>query len=298
MLKNIIYFLFFLSPIILLSQQDPFLSFYKNQMSIINPAYAGIEYDYSLTFNSRNQWATIENSPSTQFFSISSKREKNVGIGLSFVSNKAFIESRTMTYIDFSYKLQISSETNLFLGLKPGGTFFDINFNNLSFNTDPALTNYSKFNPNLGIGFLLQSNKVWLSLSTPRLFNSEGDGIINSYATNSNIYTAVGINLNLKDNIVLKPSLLARFTEGYESVLDLSTMVNVNDRFEFGGNYRTNNSLSGLFLVNIKNFRVGYAYETSTNNSGYNINLNTHEILLTINLNKGGGVSEVKEETE
>ena len=282
----------------LLSQQDPFLSFYKNQMSIINPAFAGIEYDYSLTFNSRNQWATIENSPSTQFFSISSKREKNVGIGLSFVSNKAFIESRTMTYIDFSYKLQISSETNLFLGLKPGGTFFDINFNNLSFNTDPALTNYSKFNPNLGIGFLLQSNKVWLSLSTPRLFNSEGDGIINSYATNSNIYTAVGINLNLKDNIVLKPSLLARFTEGYESVLDLSTMVNVNDRFEFGGNYRTNNSLSGLFLVNIKNFRVGYAYETSTNNSGYNINLNTHEILLTINVNKGGGVSEVKEETE
>ena len=283
----------------LLSQQDPFLSFYKNQMSIINPAFAGIEYDYSLTFNSRNQWATIENSPSTQFFSISSKREKNVGIGISFVSNKAFIESRTMTYIDFSYKLQISSETNLFLGLKPGGTFFDINFNNLSFNTDPALTNYSKFNPNLGIGFLLQSNKVWLSLSTPRLFNSEGDGIINSYATNSNIYTAVGINLNLKDNIVLKPSLLARFTEGYESVLDLSTMVNVNDRFEFGGNYRTNNSLSGLFLVNIKNFRVGYAYETSTNNSGYNINLNTHEILLTINVNKGGGgVSEVKEETE
>ena len=282
----------------LLSQQDPFLSFYKNQMSIINPAYAGIEYDYSLTFNSRNQWATIENSPSTQFFSISSKREKNVGIGISFVSNKAFIESRTMTYIDFSYKLQISSETNLFLGLKPGGTFFDINFNNLSFNTDPALTNYSKFNPNLGIGFLLQSNKVWLSLSTPRLFNSEGDGIINSYATNSNIYTAVGINLNLKDNIVLKPSLLARFTEGYESVLDLSTMVNVNDRFEFGGNYRTNNSLSGLFLVNIKNFSVGYAYETSTNNRGYNINLNTHEILLTINVNKGGGVSDLKEETE
>ena len=127
-------------------------------MSIINPAFSGIEYDYSLTFNSRNQWATIENSPSTQFFSISSKREKNLGIGLSFVANKAFIESRTMAYIDFSYKLQISSDTNLFLGLKPGGTFFDINFNNLSFNSDPALVNYSKFSPNLGIGVLLKSN--------------------------------------------------------------------------------------------------------------------------------------------
>ena len=272
----------------LLSQQDTFLGFYKNQMSIINPAFSGIEYDYSLTFNSRNQWATIENSPSTQFFSISSKREKNLGIGLSFVANKAFIESRTMTYIDFSYKLQISSDTNLFLGLKPGGTFFDINFNNLSFNSDPALVNYSKFSPNLGIGVLIQSNKFWLSLSTPRIFNSTGDGIINSYATNSNIYSAVGFNLNLMDNIVLKPSLLARFTEGYESVLDLSTFISVNNRFEFGVNYRTNNSLSGLFLVNIKNFRVGYAYETSSNKSGYSMNLNTHEILFTINIDKGG----------
>ena len=284
----------------LLSQQDTFLSFYKNQMSIINPAFSGIEYDYSLTFNSRNQWATIENSPSTQFFSISSKREKNLGIGLSFVTNKAFIESRTMTYIDFSYKLQISSDTNLFLGLKPGGTFFDINFNNLSFNSDPALVNYSKFSPNLGIGVLLQSNKFWLSLSTPRIFNSTGDGIINSYATNSNIYSAVGFNLNLMDNIVLKPSLLARFTEGYESVLDLSTFISVNNRFEFGVNYRTNNSLGGLFLINIKNFKVGYAYETSSNKSGYSMNLNTHEILFTINIDKGGSEvsSEGADETE
>ena len=284
----------------MLSQQDTFLSFYKNQMSIINPAFSGIEYDYSLTFNSRNQWATIENSPSTQFFSISSKREKNLGIGLSFVANKAFIESRTMIYIDFSYKLQISSDTNLFLGLKPGGTFFDINFNNLSFNSDPALVNYSKFSPNLGIGVLLQSNKFWLSLSTPRIFNSTGDGIINSYVTNSNIYSAVGFSLNLMDNIVLKPSLLARFTEGYESVLDLSTFISVNNRFEFGVNYRTNNSLSGLFLVNIKNFKVGYAYETSSNKSGYSMNLNTHEILFTINIDKGGSEvsSEGAEETE
>tara|TARA_B100000989_G_scaffold298460_1_gene287908 strand:- start:3475 stop:4332 length:858 start_codon:yes stop_codon:yes gene_type:complete len=274
---------------VLLSQQDSFLSFYKNQMSIINPAFSGIEHDYSLTFNSRNQWATIENSPSTQFFSISSKREKNVGIGLSFVANKAFIESRTMTYIDFSYRLQISSETNLFLGLKPGATFFDINFNNLSFNSDPALVNYSRFSPDLGIGFLLQSNKFWLSLSTPRIFNSKGDGIINSYSTDSNIFSAIGANFNLMDNIVFKPSLLARFTEGYESVLDLSTFISVNNKFEFGVNYRTNNSLSGLFLVNIKNFRVGYAYETTSSKSGYAINLNTHEILFTINIDRGSG---------
>ena len=282
----------------MLSQQDPYSSLYKNQMSIINPAFAGIAHEYSLTFNSRNQWVSIENSPSTQFFSISSKREKNIGLGLSFVSNKAFIESRTMAYIDFSYKLQIFSETNLFLGLKPGGVFFDTNFNNLSSNSDPALRNFSKFNPNLGIGFLLQSSKFWVSFSIPRMFNSGGDQIFNLSSNNSNVYTGVGVNLKLKDEIVFKPSLLARFIEESKVVTDFSTMLSVNNRFEFGVNYRTNNSLSGLFFVNIKNFNVGYAYETSTNKNGFNINLNTHEIILTININKGEQDLEDSEDLE
>tara|TARA_A100001011_G_scaffold274626_1_gene284108 strand:+ start:5677 stop:6480 length:804 start_codon:yes stop_codon:yes gene_type:complete len=255
-------------------------------MSVINPAFAGIEYDYSLAFNSRNQWVSIENSPSTQFFSISSKRKNNIGLGLSFVSNKAFIESRTMSYIDFSYRLQISSDTNFFLGLKPGGVFFDTNFNDLSSNNDPALRNFSRFNPNLGLGFLLQSNKIWVSFSIPRMFDSEGDEIFNSYSNNSSVYMGFGINLNVKDEILLKPSILSRFS-GSETVADLSTLANINNRYEFGINYRTNNSLSGLFSINIKNFTVGYSYETSINKNGLNINLNTHEILLTINVNGG-----------
>lgn len=297
MYKHLINITFFLSSYLMLSQDDPFLSFYKNQMSVINPAFAGIEHNYSLTFNSRNQWVSIENSPSTQFFSISSKREKNIGLGFSFVSNKAFIESRTMSYIDFSYRLQITSETNLFLGLKPGGVFFDTNFNNLGPNSDPALRNFSKFNPNLGLGFLLQSNKVWISFSVPRMFNSSEDQIFNTYSNNSNVFAGFGININIKDDIILKPGLLARFS-GSEAVADLSTIVNTFNMFEFGINYRTNNSLSGLFSVNIKNFKVGYAYETSVNKNGLNINLNTHEILLTININKGEKVSEISEDNE
>ena len=61
MYKYLINITVFLLSYLMLSQDDPFLSFYKNQMSIINPAFAGIEHDYSLTFNSRNQWVSIEN---------------------------------------------------------------------------------------------------------------------------------------------------------------------------------------------------------------------------------------------
>lgn len=267
-------------------------------MNLINPAFAGIQHDYSLTFNSINKWASIENSPSSQFFSLSSKREKNIGIGLSFLSNKAFIESITIGYLDFSYRLQLSSETNLFLGLKAGGIFFDANFNKLSLNNDPALKNYSRFDPNFGVGFLLQTKKFWVSFSVPRIFNPDGDEIFNTSSNSSNIYIGLGVDLKINDMIMFKPSLLSRSVSGYKTVTDFTTMFNVISKFEFGVNYRTNNSLSGLFLVNLNKFKVGYAYETSVTKSGYNLNLTSHEIFINIKINNGEKAIEVTEKIE
>ena len=56
-------------------------------------------------------------------FSYSSERENNVGLGLSVVSDKVFIEQQTFAYVDFSYKLDMES-TQLYLGLKAGGNFY------------------------------------------------------------------------------------------------------------------------------------------------------------------------------
>ena len=71
-------------------------------MSLINPSYAGAEAENMIALTSRNQWVSIENSPKTQVLTFSSERKKNVGLGLSIISNNYFVERNTASYIDFS----------------------------------------------------------------------------------------------------------------------------------------------------------------------------------------------------
>ena len=49
-------------------------------------------------------------------FSFSSKRKKNVGLGISVVSDKVFVEKQTFAYIDFSYQLDMD-KTKIFLNV-------------------------------------------------------------------------------------------------------------------------------------------------------------------------------------
>ena len=74
-------------------------------MNLINPAYAGSEGSHVFSMTSRNQWNTIDDSPKTTGFSYSMATSKNVGLGVSIISDKIFIENQTMLTIDFSYKL-------------------------------------------------------------------------------------------------------------------------------------------------------------------------------------------------
>ena len=109
--------LVFLCSLISYSQQESYYSLYKYNMQVINPAFAGAESDLSFSFLNRSQWESLYNSPKTMAFSFSSKRKKNVGLGISVVSDKVFVEKQTYAYLDFSYLLDLD-QTNLILGLQ------------------------------------------------------------------------------------------------------------------------------------------------------------------------------------
>ena len=47
----------------------------------------------------------------------------NEGLGLSVISDKVFIASSTFVGIDYSYKLKINKNPDLYLGINSGGSF-------------------------------------------------------------------------------------------------------------------------------------------------------------------------------
>ena len=271
-----------ISTICLNAQQGDDSSFFFSQMSFYNPAYVGSNFVNEVSVSTRNQWTSIENSPRGQLLTLSSPRKNNVGLGISAFTRKNFVERRSLAYIDFSYKLQFSSEKFLFLGLKGGTSLFKTDFSeisNQSIITDPALNNTNRVKPNLGVGMLLKYPKFYFSFSIPRLF-SQSDNNFEYNNERMNTYLGVGFKKEVLSNIGFETNAFLRLIQGSKAIMDLNGLLSFNENLKLGANYRTNNTISPLLQLRINNLDIGYGYEFSLNNNLVGLGVKTHEIFI------------------
>lgn len=291
MKRLLLYIGLVLVPLISFSQQESYYTLYRFNMNVINPAYAGALGKNVFAFTSRRQWSSMQDAPSTLAFSYSSERANNVGLGLSVVSDKVFIEQQTFAYADFSYKLDMES-TQLYLGLKAGGNFYSADprvLSTYSTSSDPAQQQLSRFNPNVGAGAYLRGELFWASFSIPRLFNvkRESDNLAVTAKDRVHSYLGGGADFAIGSGLLLKPSVLFRKVKGLPVTTDITTMLSWQNQFDLGVSYRTSSAFALLAVVSLGGFDIGYAYETPTDSSLSQLNLKTHEIVFRINLGQG-----------
>jgi type IX secretion system PorP/SprF family membrane protein len=258
------------------AQQESLFTTYRYNMNLTNPAYAGENHETVFSSTFRNQWTAIKDAPQTQALSFGTPLTKNVGIGFSMIYDKTFIEKQTMVGLDVSYKIQVSGLTDLYLGIKAGGTSYNVNTSGLetyNIQSDPALFTINQFNPNIGIGALLKNDNFFISLSVPRLLNTERAKNVNGYASlatdRPNYYLSGGYNFNFETftPLVLKPSIMLRYVNGAPISLDFNTVLEITNIFEIGGTYRIDKAFAGIAGVKInKLLKFGYAYEINFNN--------------------------------
>ena len=303
MMKRLLFFIgLALVPLISFSQQESYYTLYRYNMNVINPAYAGALGKNVFAFTSRRQWSSMQDAPSTLAFSYSSERENNVGLGLSVVSDKVFIEQQTFAYVDFSYKLDMES-TQLYLGLKAGGNFYSADPRALSAysaSSDPAQQQLSRFNPNVGAGALLKGELFWASFSIPRLFNvkRESDNIAVTAKDRMHSYLGGGVDLPIGSGLLVKPSVMLRKVKGLPVTTDFTGMLSWQNQFDVGISYRSSSSFALLSVISLGGFDIGYAYETPTASSLSQLNLKTHEIVLRINLGQGDETTKTGPESQ
>ncbi len=287
--KNIVIILVFLLSGFAVAQQEPNYTLYRYTMNVINPAYAGAGESDNLTSSYRNQWVNIEGSPETQTFFYSRKWSNKMGIGLSVVNDKVFVESQTSFNVDFSYHLQLSRWLNLYLGLKAGGSTYKVDqggLNNYGLQGDPVLGNIDEaFRPNFGAGAYLVHDKYFVSLSVPRILSSkridESEGRITQATQEAHIYLSGGYNVSLSDNTEFRPSTMIRYVGGSPLSLELTGAFRFYEKFEVGLAYRTDQAIGGLMMVNVIDWLdVGYAYGSSTREEITNNSNGTHEIFV------------------
>jgi len=269
------------------AQQENTFTFYSSNMNIINPAYVGVDNETIATSALRKQWTGIKDAPETETVSYGTPLGKNMGIGASVVTDKTFIEIQTSLGIDFSYKLKMDERTDLYLGIKAGGQFYNINTGGLetyNVNSDPALGSISNFNPNIGVGALLKRDKWYASLSIPKLLSTTRARNEAGYASTDldrpHVYISGGYEYDLDASLVLKPSILFRYVNGAPISIDFNTMLQIEKNFEIGVMYRTDMAYAAMSTIRLsKRFVFGYAYEMSTRATMASAR-NTNEILL------------------
>jgi type IX secretion system PorP/SprF family membrane protein len=242
-------------------------------MNMVNPAYAGVDGQTVFTGSVRRQWTGVDQAPETQAVSFGTSVGKNLGLGISVVNDKVFIEKRNVVGVDFSYKVKVDAAADLYLGVKAGGSFYDVNTSGLRGNpNDPSLVSESTFNPNIGVGALLKSKSFFMSLSIPALINSENSRNLRNTdrkipVHKPHVYWSSGydINLNPSASLVLKPSFMLRYVNGSPVSVDLNTMLKVQQYVELGGMYRTDKTYAGIVNFTVsKKLMAGYAYEANS----------------------------------
>jgi len=274
------------------AQQDPQYTQYMYNMSVINPAYAGSKETVSGGVLYRQQWVGIEDAPTTGTFFMHSPVGRNVGLGLSIISDKIGPVEENNFYADFSYTLNLGGEHKLAFGLKAGATMHKIDFTGIPATlpqTDPI---FESSNPNttflnLGTGLFYYTNKYYVAFSVPNMLKSKyldfngrqyGTDVLHYFLTGGYVFD---INPNLK----FKPFAMVKTSINAPVSFDLSTNFMLNDKFEMGATYRLEDSFGAMINVAVSpTLRIGYAYDRVVSDIGV-ISPSSHEVILLYDLN-------------
>ncbi len=258
------------------AQQDPEYTQYMYNMSIVNPAYAGSKEALSIGVLGRRQWVGVSGAPRTFTAFLHSPIGRNVGLGVSFTSDRVGPVEETTAYTDFSYTIRTSEVGKLAFGLKAGFTFQNIGLLSLTQvnPNDPLFVeNINKTYPNIGAGLYYYTDKFYLGLSIPNMLKSthfnDGNGIISSASEEMHTFFTGGYVFELSDNVKFKPSSMLKFAFNTPLSVDVSANFLFNDKFEFGVSYRWDDSFIGMvnFLID-DSLRIGYAYDHTISNLG------------------------------
>jgi len=283
------------------AQQDPHYTQYMYNMNVINPAYAGSKENLSFGLLYRKQWVDIEDSPSTGTFSGHSPVGKNVGLGLSAITDQIGPVKETNVYADFSYTLRLGGQHRIALGLKAGATFHkvglfsDIGDANVPDAGDPAFQqNVSNTYFNIGSGIFYYTDKYYVAFSVPNMLKSKhldyqpatpGSPRAKFGSEVSHYFLTAGYVFQITDNFKLKPSFMVKSAFGVDPSVDGSLNALFFDKFEIGATYRLDDSFGAMVNYAITpNLRIGYAYDHIISDLKVTTS-SSHEIMLLFDVN-------------
>jgi type IX secretion system PorP/SprF family membrane protein len=260
-------------------------------MNVINPAYAGSKETISLGMLYRKQWVNIEDAPTSFTFSGHSPVANNVGLGLSFISDKIGPVTEQNIYSDFSYTVKLNDTHRLALGIKAGVSFHKVGLRDIQSSLpDPSEGIFGEdindANLNFGAGAFYYTDKYYVALSIPNMIKSAHlDYNGREYGSDvSHYFLTAGYVFDVNFELKFKPSMMLKSAFNVKPSLDLSANFLYQEKIELGATFRLEDSYGAMinFLVT-PDLRIGYAYDHVVSSLKISTS-SSHEVMILYDL--------------
>jgi len=256
------------------AQQLPFSSQYYTNMFVTNPAFTGTTDEHTRAFiTHRSQWIGVAGGPQTSYLTLDGPIEaKNIGLGLKLYSDVTDITSRMGAFANYSYKLKINDDNNLFIGLAAGVLNNRIDFSKAVVRDvdDPFLFTESQsktvFSADFGLGYTWK--KLEVGFAVPQVLgnrikykNNLGE---NSYYNLSRHYQGsikYVFDVVKEKEITAYPLIFVRAAKGAPVQYDVNAVLDWKKMGWVGVTYHSNYAVAASIGLRYKNLAVGYAYD-------------------------------------
>lgn len=283
-----------LSMLDISAQQDGLYSQYMFNPMAINPAYAGTRNTISGILLHRSQWVGMEGAPRTNSLAIHSPiKGKNFALGLNLLTDQIGPTRNTSFLGTYAYHLKLG-KGRLSFGLRGGLYHNQLRNSELNYSNDlqNSTENFSSLTPNFDFGTYYHTDKFYAGFSINHLTNGsvKFNNQVETYDLNMHFMGFAGKAFVLSPDLVIKPSLLVRYTESAPINYDINTSILFQKVFWIGASYRSSLSEfneSSIVLITEYNisqsFRIGYSYDFNLG-SIKNYNTGSHEVFLGADL--------------
>ena len=256
-----------------ISQQLPFSSMYYTNMFVTNPAFTGNHEQVNAFLTHRSQWTGIAGAPQTSYLTLDGPIEaKNIGLGLNLYNDVTSMTSKNGAFANYSYKLKINDDNNLYFGLALGVLNTKIDFSKAVVRdvNDPYLFSTAQtktaFSADFGLGYTWK--KLEVGFCAPQILgnkirfkNDEGNTSYYTLARHYQGSVKYVFDVSKEKEITAYPLIMVRYATGSIFQYDVNAILDWKKIGWFGITYHSNNALALSGGVRYKGLAVGYAYD-------------------------------------
>ncbi len=232
------------------AQQLPLYTQYMYNKLAYNPGYAGGEDALQVTAHYRNQWIGLEGAPKVFVVSAHGRAlGPSSALGLQIQSHSIGISDFTMIQGVYAYNLEFENGASLGIGASAMMRMLRTDYGDdrlqgsTSVGADPSISDgvITQWQPNFGLGLYYTQDRLYLSLSSPRLIKQdlqfEMEDLLDTREV-AHYMAMAGYSFELSEQTQMLAQGALRITEDAPLDADLSGILRWREKIDLGLNYR------------------------------------------------------------